>query len=165
MTTDDPTGYTELMIARVGVTQPTSMTDPDGNLVTLVPPGYRDITNIGIGMKVSNLAAFQDFYVNQLQIEQLDEQRFRWGTTVFLLSEDPNKAPTQGMNGLGYRYITVQIWDVESEHQAFLARGGMEAAAPRTLGTTARISFIMDPDHNWIEISQRASLTGELPTL
>jgi lactoylglutathione lyase len=31
------------------------------------------------------------------------------------------------------------------------------------LGETARISFILDPDGNWIEISQRASLTGALP--
>ena len=28
-----------------------------------------------------------------------------------------------------------------------------------TLGGTARISFIRDPDGNWIELSQRASLT------
>jgi lactoylglutathione lyase len=34
--------------------------------------------------------------------------------------------------------------------------------APVTLGTTARISFIRDPDGNWIELSQRASLTGSL---
>jgi hypothetical protein len=30
------------------------------------------------------------------------------------------------------------------------------------LGSTARISFVRDPDGNWIEISQRASLTGTL---
>jgi hypothetical protein len=33
-----------------------------------------------------------------------------------------------------------------------------------TLGTVARISFIRDPDGNFIEVSQRASLTGSLPT-
>ncbi len=31
-----------------------------------------------------------------------------------------------------------------------------------TLGTTARISMVRDPDGNWIEISQRASITGSL---
>jgi hypothetical protein len=31
------------------------------------------------------------------------------------------------------------------------------------LGDTAYISFIRDPDGNWIELSQRASLTGPLP--
>jgi hypothetical protein len=34
--------------------------------------------------------------------------------------------------------------------------------SPFTLGSTARISFVADPDGNWIEISQRASLTGDL---
>jgi lactoylglutathione lyase len=29
-----------------------------------------------------------------------------------------------------------------------------------TLGEVARISFVLDPDGNWIEMSQRASLTG-----
>jgi lactoylglutathione lyase len=33
---------------------------------------------------------------------------------------------------------------------------------PTTLGTTARISMLCDPDGNWIEISQRASITGSL---
>jgi len=34
---------------------------------------------------------------------------------------------------------------------------------PFNMGKTARISFITDPDGNWIELSQRASLTGPLP--
>jgi hypothetical protein len=37
-----------------------------------------------------------------------------------------------------------------------------EARAPVTLGSTARISMVRDPDGNWIELSQRASLTGSL---
>jgi lactoylglutathione lyase len=43
-----------------------------------------------------------------------------------------------------------------------LAHGGREARAPVTLGSTARISMVRDPDGNWIELSQRASLTGSL---
>ena len=34
--------------------------------------------------------------------------------------------------------------------------------APVTLGTTARISMVRDPDGNWIELSQRASIAGSL---
>ena len=66
------------------------------------------------------------------------------------------------MNGSGYRYLTVQVYKVDREHEDLKSRGAREAAAPLTLGTTARISFIMDPDSNWIEVSQRASLTGDL---
>jgi lactoylglutathione lyase len=43
-----------------------------------------------------------------------------------------------------------------------MAHGGTEGRPPVTLGTTARVSFVRDPDGNWIEVSQRASLTGSL---
>lgn len=158
----DPTGYQELLIAREGIEAPQSLVDPDGNKVTLVPPGYQDVTHIGIRMAVSSLAAFRHFYNDVLQIEQLDDNRFRWGTTIFLLEEDTGRQPAAEMRGVGYRYITVQVWKVDEEHAGVLARGGSEGRAPMTLGTTARISFIKDPDGNWIEVSQRASLTGDL---
>jgi catechol 2,3-dioxygenase-like lactoylglutathione lyase family enzyme len=162
--TDDPTGYRELLIARADVSEPTPLLDPDGNRVTLVPPGYRGITHIGIGLTVSSIAKFDHFYRHILQIEQVSEDVFKWATTHFLLTEDPAMKPVRTMRGVGYRYITVQVWKVDEEHGEFLARGGIEGRAPVTLGTTARISFIQDPDHNWIEVSQRASLTGSLAT-
>ena len=66
------------------------------------------------------------------------------------------------MRGVGYRYLTIQVFDVVGEHQALLARGANEGSAPRRLGDVAAISFIRDPDGNWIEISQRKSITGSL---
>ena len=62
----------------------------------------------------------------------------------------------------GWGYITFQIFKVDREHAFVLAHGGGEAVAPVTLGTTARISMVKDPAGNWIEISQRASITGSL---
>ena len=62
----------------------------------------------------------------------------------------------------GFRYITIQVWDVDAAHREIVERGGLEGFAPRTLGSVARISFVRDPDGNWIELSQRASLTGPL---
>ena len=59
------------------------------------------------------------------------------------------------------QYPTVQVWKVDDEHSAFIAEAAMRPSRQK-LGTTARISFIQDPDGNWIEISQRASLTGSL---
>ena len=35
--------------------------------------------------------------------------------------------------------------------------------SPVRLGDVAAISFVRDPDGVWLEISQRASLTGDLP--
>jgi lactoylglutathione lyase len=67
------------------------------------------------------------------------------------------------MTGLGYRATSpCQVFEVDREHAGILARGGAEGRAPLTLGKVARISFVRDPDGNWIEISQRASLTGSL---
>ncbi|MCB1693228.1 MAG: VOC family protein [Pseudomonadales bacterium] len=157
-----PTGYTELLIAREGLRTPRALTDPDGNRVTLVPPGYEGITAIGIRLRVSSLQQFRHYYRNILEIDEIDATHFRWGTTVFILEEDPSIEPAAEMRGKGYRYITVQVWKVDEEHGAYLARGGHEGRPPVTLGTTARISFIRDPDGNWIEVSQRASLTGDL---
>ena len=161
--TDDLTSYHELLIAREGLSEPESLVDPDGNPVRLVPAGWQGIENIGLILKVSDVAAFQHFYREVLQIEEVSETSFRWGSTLFFLEQADEPRRCNGLRGgTGFRYITVQVWQVDQEHAAFLERGGDEAQAPMTLGTTARISFIKDPDGNWIEISQRASLTGSL---
>jgi lactoylglutathione lyase len=156
-----PTGYRELLIAS-DVASPKSLVDPDGNLVTLVPQGEAGITHIGMRMAVSSLANTGHFFEETLGAQALQPAAYRWGTTVFLLEEDPTVTPTGGMQGRGYRYTTVQVFKVDAEHAGLLERGAIEAEAPRTLGETARISFITDPDGNWIEISQRKSLTGNL---
>ena len=160
-----PSGYRELLIAREGLSDPEMLTDPDGNRVTLVPEGHLGITRIGIRLGVRDLAAHHDFYGRVLELEEIPADKgiaFRCGDSVILAEEDPDAPAGAAMDGPGWRYITVQILKVDEEHAAILARGGMEGTAPRTLGETARISFIRDPDGNWIEMSQRASLTGSL---
>lgn len=159
---DDPTGYRELLIARDEVAAPRTLTDPDGNRVTLVPPGHDDVTHIGMVMGVRSIEVSSRFYEQVLGLEPLGADRFRWGTTLLKLMEAPDRDPVRSMRGLGYRYLTVQVRDVDAEHAGILERGGTEGRAPMTLGTTARISFVTDPDGNWIEVSQRASLTGSL---
>ena len=63
----------------------------------------------------------------------------------------------------GFRYITVQVRDVEAAHRHLCSVGFTEGRPPMRLGDTAYISFITDLGGNWIELSQRASLTGPLP--
>ncbi len=92
----------------------------------------------------------------------MSDNVFRWATTLFFLKENPHREFAREMRGTGYRYMTVQVWNVDEEHRRAIDRGGKEGRAPATLGKVARISFIRDPDDNWIEISQRASLTGHL---
>jgi lactoylglutathione lyase len=156
-------GYRELRIAREGITAPRELADPDDNRVTLVPPGHDGITGIAIHLAVRDEAAHHRFYGDALQLERCGERAYRCGDSIITFAHDPSAVEVGPMTGRGYRYITVQVWDVDAEHAVIVGRGGREGRPPLTLGTTARISFVRDPDGNWIEISQRASLTGPLP--
>lgn len=160
---EPPAGYRELLIAREGIGSPVSLTDPDGNRVTLVPPGHEGVTGIGVRLAVRDEAAFHRFYGKQLGLEAARENAYRWGDSVLLFSHSADARRTELQRAPGYRYLTVQVWDVDGVHADLLARGVEEGRPPVTLGQTARISFIRDPDGNWIEVSQRASLTGPLP--
>ena len=160
-----PSGYLELLVARPGLDAPVSLVDPDGNRVSLVPPGHEGVTQIGVRLGVRDLAAHRDFYVRALGLaeEPRDEgAAFRAGETLLILTQDPEAPADAGFQGKGWRYITFQVFKVDAEHARVLEAGGREAMPPTTLGTTARISMVRDPDGNWIELSQRASITGSL---
>lgn len=157
-------GYRELLIAREGLDAARQLTDPDGNPVSLVPPGHEGVTGIGVRLHVRSLEASRAYYRDVLGWAEEVPGRIRCGDTLLILEEDAAQAEVESYRGCpGYRYLTVQVWDTSAEHAAILARGGREGMAPATLGSTARISFVRDPDGNWLEISQRASLTGALP--
>ena len=161
-----PTGYRELYIARPGLAGPKPMTDPDGNRVTLVPPGWRGISQIGVRLAVRDLAAHRRFYTEALGLSEEPWEggaAFRASESLLIVEEradapSPDVRPGAG----GWGYITFQIFKVDREHAFVLAHGGGEALAPVTLGTTARISMVKDPDGNRIELSQRASIVGSL---
>ncbi len=157
-----PTGYRELLIARPGLTVPGELVDPEGNRVSLVPPGHRGIVGIGVRYGVRNLEAFQAFFAEQLELKTASPNVYRCGDSLLIIEHAPTATPASEMRGPGFRYITIQVRDVEFEHARALRRGATEGRPPVTLGSTARISFIRDPDGNWIELSQRASLTGTL---
>lgn len=157
-----PAGWRELLIARPGIVAPEQLHDPDGNSVTLVPPGHHGISGIAIRLAAREPDWHRDFLGRILALPAQGEDGFRLGDGVILLEEDVAAATDLPMDALGFRYITIQVIKVDAEHAAILERGGREGRAPQTLGSTARISFVRDPDGNWIEISQRASLTGSL---
>ncbi len=76
---------------------------------------------------------------------------------------EADRPPTGARDGVGIRYVTVQVRDVRAAHAQALDAGMTEGMAPLRLGDTAFISFVRLPDGDWIELSQRASLTGPLP--
>lgn len=157
-----PSGYSELLIARDDIAAEKKMQDPDGNSVRLVPSGLYGITQIGIRLHVRSLAAHRAFFTNVLALDQAPGDAFRAGQTLILLEQSPTATGDASVEGTGWRYITFQVFKVDQEHARIIHSGGQEAMKPTTLGSTARISMIRDPDGNWIEISQRASLTGSL---
>lgn len=157
-----PSGYRELLIAREGLAAPRALADPEGNRVTLVPPGQEGVRQIGVRIAVRDLGAHRRFYGEALGLPEERPGAFRAGESLILLEESPDAPSDAQMQGPGWRYITFQVFKVDDEHAAVLAQGGREALAPVTLGSTARISMVRDPDGNWIELSQRASIVGSL---
>ncbi|MFW6092815.1 MAG: VOC family protein [Pseudomonadota bacterium] len=154
-----PSGIRELLLARDGIDEPTPLEDPDGNRVTLVPPGGTG--QLRVVLTVSDLAAHRHFYGEVLGLPALDAHTFACGDSRIRLEQGPATADPELM-APGYRYLTIQVFDVRERHAAVLARGGREGRAPTKVGDVAHISFVRDPDGNWIEISQRKSITGSL---
>ncbi|WP_153505049.1 VOC family protein [Cumulibacter manganitolerans] len=159
-----PSGIIGLQIARDGVLDPRPLVDPDGDRVTLVPPGHDGVTGIAIELRVGDPDQHDRFWTEVMQLERLAFGRYRCGTTLIVLAEQGPVAPPTEAIGPGYRYTTVQVHDCVAEYEGILARGGQSAGAPRVLGDTVRFAFVADPDGNRIEISERASLTGRALT-
>jgi len=157
-----PAGYRRLTLARPDVAAPVDLHDPDGNAVSLVPTGYRGIRQLELVLATRDLARTRAFYRDVLELDALPDGRFRCGDSLVSLEEDRAATVDPVMRAPGYRYTTIQVFDVVGEHRGILARGGREGRAPVKLGEVAHISFVRDPDGNWIEISQRKSLTGSL---
>jgi catechol 2,3-dioxygenase-like lactoylglutathione lyase family enzyme len=160
-----PSGYRELMIARVGLREPRRMVDPDGNRVQLVPPGHDGVTQIAVSMGVRSLSEHRRFYGDILGFAEQSWSggpAFRLGDSLLLLEEDGAATVDPVRQATGWRYITLQIADIDAVHDELRGKGVREGLAPITLGDVARISMILDPDGNWIELSRRTSTVGGL---
>jgi len=157
-----PSGYRAMWIAREGLEARQELVDPDGNRVIFVPRGQKDIEGVAITVGVRDPDAHARFYTEALQLEELAEGRFRCGDSIIFVEHDPNARALGSFYGRGFRYLTIQVFDCPTEHARVLEAGGVEGLAPRQIGEVAAISMVRDPDDNWIEISQRASLTGPL---
>jgi len=160
-----PSGYRELIIAREGLQEPRRMVDPDGNRVRLVPPRCDGVTQLAVAMGVRSLSEHRKFYGDILGFAEQSWSggpAFGLGDSLLLLDEDGAATVDPVRQARGWRYITLQIADIDAVHDELRSKGVREGLAPITLGDVARISMIVDPDGNWIELSRRASLVGGL---
>ena len=85
-----PSGYRELLIAREGLLGPKRLADPDGNQVTLIPPGMYGIERIGIRLSVRDVNAHRRFYAVSLGLPDVPEQggdSFLCGDSVILFEK------------------------------------------------------------------------------
>ena len=157
-----PSGIVGLRIARSGLHAPRRLSDPDGNQVLMVPAGHDGLTGIGIDLQVANRDAHDRFWRHVMQFTAASPAVYACGDSrIFVREGGPRERP-QSWRGYGWRYLTVQVADCQAAHQGVLGRGGSEGEPPRRLGDVAIVSFVRDPDGNFLELSQRASLVGAL---
>lgn len=155
-------GIVRVRIARPGLDAPRELADPDGNRVLVAPPGHDGVVGIAIELAVNSRDAHDRFWRHVMQFESPAPGVYVCGDTRILVVEERPVARCDEWRAPGWRYTTVQIRDCVAEHAGVLARGGEEGRAPIVLGDTVRYSFVRDPDGNFIELSQRASLVGHL---
>jgi catechol 2,3-dioxygenase-like lactoylglutathione lyase family enzyme len=158
-------GYRELIVAREGLEKPRRVVDPDGNRVQLVPKGFDGVVQLGVAMGVRSLSEHRRFYGDVLGFAEQSWSggpAFRLGDSMLLLEEDRAAISDPVRQAIGWRYITLQVADIDAAHAELLGKGVREGLAPVTLGDVARISMMLDPDGNWIELSRRASIVGTL---
>ncbi|MEM7020872.1 MAG: VOC family protein [Pseudomonadota bacterium] len=155
--------YTGLRRVNSTLTDPVAYTDPEGIPVECVPVGYEDITGIEVTVACVDLKASGNFWEKAMEAERVGEHRYRLADSLIQLTPSPHGHKQTEMRAAGFRYLTVQIWDVVKEYERMIALGVEPQSAPVKLGETAKIAFIRDPDGGFIELSQRANLTGALP--
>lgn len=169
-----PTGFQRLVIADPTLEQPRQDVDPQGMVVERVLPGTDGISAIAVTMAVADVDGQLRFLADGLwgdllgpvrAMTGIGPPRVRIGTTIVLVEHDPSAPRAELQRALGFRYVTIQIRDVLAAHRHLLKLGFEEGMAPIRLGETAAISFVRDPNGNWWEVSQRANLTGPLPSL
>ena len=146
---------------------PQTLLDQDGNNVELVPPGHNGVTQLEVVIGVSNPEMFDAFYEKAAGAQRLGAGRYKVGETMFSVTKDPAAKPAttasfanpqevvKAMAALGIRYVTLQVRNCDAVFNAMREGGASETLKPATVGNVLRVSFVRDPDGNFVEIVQR----------
>lgn len=157
----DPTIHRRLRIASDRVDEPTILHDPEGVEVELVPQSFDDVTGIEVINATSTSSEVSRFWVDGIGAEEVGFNRFLIGDSLVRCVHIPETIPSTVRRAAGFRYLTVQVMDVDREYARLVELGFTGEQPPVSLGTTARISFVRDPDGGYLEVSQRAEFTGQ----
>ena len=128
-------------------------------IVTALPGDAR----VHVTVASNDPAAHDRWFGDGLGAKRLGEGEYLVGSTLVVVDHVADQPHTETMFAAGFRYLTVQVADVVAEHARLLDMGFEQAMGPTKLGEVAAISFVRDPGGNWLEVSQHASLTGDLP--
>ncbi len=170
VTTDQPmpagvSGYDELLIVDRAAVQVSTLIDPDGLRVSVVPPGYRGIDQVGIVVKVNDVAAQERFLVNGMRATA-EDSGFRVGNTIFFLEKSDPPVNPGPMFARGFTMVSLIVRDIVSAHQELIAGGGshgLRICDDPIVPGRCLFSFVRDPNGNWIELVQFEELSGPLP--
>jgi lactoylglutathione lyase len=158
---DASSGISDVSLRRTAHTGTTLLVSPDKQQVTLEATLSGQEDGLIIRMNVSDVERHLAFWSSVMQFP-LTDSGCVCGSTFIELRPRPQRCRTQSWKARGWSYMTVQVRDCAAEHEAALRRGATEGEPPRRIGDSAVISFIRDPDGNFIEISQKAELVGSL---
>jgi len=155
-------GIRGLTLVREGQVQPWVHLDPEGQPVAVVPSESWEGIDLVIHLEVGDLAAHHRFWGDVMRLEARGVHQFTCGRTLIDLAESERPHQAVSWKAAGWSYLTLQVRDCPHAHLEALRRGAREGEPPRRMGDAAVISFIRDPDGNFIELSQKAALVGPL---
>ncbi|MCP5025031.1 MAG: VOC family protein [Actinomycetia bacterium] len=155
-----PTIHRRLRIVSDRTTQPELVHDPEGVEVELVPAGHDGIIDVEIINATADLTEARRFWVDGIGGTEMEPGRFRVGDSIVRCIEEEGLERPTDRQGPGFRYLTVQVQHVDVAWPRLVEMGFEGEMAPTSLGTTARVSFIRDPDGGYLEVSERAEFTG-----
>lgn len=156
----DPTVHRRVRLAHSRVSEPLLVHDSEWVEVELVPPGHEGVVGIEIVNATASPQEAERFWVVGLGAEVVGEGRYRIGNTLVSCLHVPGMIGPSTRTAAGFRYLTVQVLDVDAEYARLMKLGFRSEGPPVSLGQTARIAFVRDPDGGYVEVSQRAEVTG-----
>lgn len=153
--------YARIAIPTRNIETRREMRDPDGNPVDLVPFGDRGVTQLGISWILPNEDAVHDFAVNTLGAVNIGGLSYQFGNTTILFEAHSDAPRANALEARGLSYVTIHVADLPTAHEHLIRNGCTEAIPPTPFRDITAYSFVRDPLGGWIEVSQRADLTGK----
>ena len=129
---------------------------------------------LNVGIVTVDFDRMARFYAEFLGFERLPElvfpgsgtvHRFVAGSSVLRLMVPEQRPECDGASGgflsaTGYRYMTLDVTDIEAAAREAAEYGGTVAFGPAAIRPDVKVAQLRDPDGNWIELLGDSSQDG-----